>query len=123
MAATQVTQTVGHTAQLATRNATDTFSRFVEGDDATHARAEARGTAEPAKRDFWDSFGAAPSGPSKDKQDFWDSFGAAPASEDGRASKPVSVGTAAMRKGPSGSSLLNNKTPRKDGQEDEWGEW
>lgn len=129
-AATQVTQTVGQTAQFATKNATETFSRFVEGDDAsTHAR----GAVAPEKRDFWDSFGAAPTGPSKDKQDFWNSFGASAASAEGgrAAAKPASVGTSAMRKGPSSSGAGGaggngyEKLARKDkdGQEDEWGEW
>jgi len=123
MAATQVTQTVGQTAQFATKNATETFSRFVEGDDARSSR---RGAAEPEKRDFWDSFGAAPAGPRKDKQDFWDSFGASPAAageaDSSRTPKPATVGTAATKKNTNGSGS-SSKAPRKDGQEDEWGEW
>jgi len=125
MAATQVTQTVGQTAQFATKNASETFNRFVEGGDARPSR---RGEAvEPEKRDFWDSFGAAPAGPSKDKQDFWDSFGASPEPVIGgalssRAVKPATVGTAAMKKSTNGSGSSGTAS-RKDGQEDEWGEW
>lgn len=68
---------------------------------------------EPEKRDFWDSFGAAPAGPSKEKQDFWNSFG------DASEGKPSSVGTAAMRKGPNGGVSSSSKAAAKGG-EDEW---
>lgn len=102
------------------------LNRFVEGSDGHSSNR----SVQPEKKDFWDSFGAEPKGPSADKKDFWDDFGAAPKgpSKDkqdfwdefatagetrsqtvgtGAAKKPSGIGTAAMKKK----------------KEDEWGDW
>lgn len=133
--------------QSGTKVAADSFNRFVEGDEGYTAVGKgSRGVRAGAgpdgeKRDFWESFGAAPKGPARDKQDFWDSFGAAPAGppaekrdfwddfsaagearmaqhEGGGAG--ASVGTAAMRNTGAGKG----KAPASGGGKDEeWKEW
>lgn len=119
--ATQAQKTaglMGQTIQSSAANAGTAFNRFVEGESASGTR---RG-AEPAKKDFWDDFGAPPKGPSGDKQDFWDEFaGAGEARANaapglGQKPKPSGIGTSAMKKsGPSGGA---------PGKKDEkWEDW
>jgi len=129
--ALQLNQTLQHS----TRNAADTLTRFVEGDaehpsSSSSSRATARGTGLDAdKRDFWDSFGAPPAGPSSDKKDFWDEFAAAgevrqQQQQQGVAApkpKPTSIGTAAMRKGGPGAGAAGS--PQKGKEDDGWGDW
>jgi ADP-ribosylation factor GTPase-activating protein 1 len=86
----------------------------VEGDDRQQTR---RGGVEPEKKDFWDSFGAPPAGPSKDKQDFWDEFSSA--GEARAQSKPV--GSMASKKPTGiGTSAVKKTTKTED---EGWGEW
>lgn len=107
---------LGQTIQTTAATAGTTFNRFVEGEPSGNAR---RG-AEPAKKDFWDEFGAAPKGPAKEKQDFWDDFGGAsdPSTNAllGQKPKPSGIGTSAMKKsgGPAGPG------GKKD---DKWEDW
>jgi ADP-ribosylation factor GTPase-activating protein 1 len=88
---------------------------LVEGDDGH--RSGTRSAVEPEKKDFWDSFGAPPSGPSKDKQDFWGEF--ASAGEPRAATKPI--GTAASKK-PSGigTSAVKRPTKKEDAGWEDW---
>lgn len=86
---------------------------------------------EPERKDFWESFGAAPKGPAKDKQDFWDEFASAGESRTGGAgagaggvqqrSKPSGIGTSAMKKGSGGGGGGAATGGKK--KDDEWGEW
>ncbi|KAF2150692.1 ADP-ribosylation factor GTPase activator [Myriangium duriaei CBS 260.36] len=100
---------LGQSVQAGARGAATSFNRFVEGDDRMGgARAGNRGGPEAEKRDFWDSFGAAPAGPSGDKKDFWDDFAAA--GDSAQKGKPTSIGTSAMKK-PGGK------------KDEDWGEW
>lgn len=73
------------------------------------------------KREFWDSFGEAPKGPSKDRKDFWDDFGGAdePARVPTRPTPKANVGTAAMRKG-GGAGAAGAGVKKQD---DLWGDW
>lgn len=102
---------VGQGIQSGVANAGTTFNRFVEGSDSgAYSRAPGR---EPEKKDFWDSFGAPPKGPSEDKKDFWDEFSSAGESRAqtvGASKKPSGIGTSAMKK------------PAKK-EEDGWGDW
>lgn len=107
---------MGQTIQTSAANAGTAFNRFVEGEPSSGTR---RGV-EPAKKDFWDEFGAAPKGPSKDKQDFWDEFASAGESNTnatiGQKPKPSGIGTSAMKKG-SGSAAPAGK------RDDKWEDW
>jgi ADP-ribosylation factor GTPase-activating protein 1 len=114
--------TLGQTLQSGVVNAGTQFNRFVEGDSSTHAPTSGRRNAEPERKDFWESFGAAPKGPAKDKQDFWDEFAdtaetraSAPAGMERK--KPSGIGTSAVKKSGGGAGGMGEK---KDG---EWGEW
>lgn len=101
----------------APKYASESFNKFVEGDDPSHANNKAK----PEKAEFWDSFGAPPKGPPKEKKDFWDEFagnaetraGSVPAAA---SSKPKSsIGTMAVK--PTGPSSAAGK------KDDEWGDW
>lgn len=106
------------TIQSSAANAGTAFNRFVEGESSNSTR---RG-AEPAKKDFWDDFGAPPKGPNSDKQDFWDEFaGAGEARANttsglGQKPKPSGIGTSAMKKS-SGSGPAAGK------KDDKWEDW
>ncbi|WPH02767.1 ADP-ribosylation factor GTPase-activating protein GCS1 [Acrodontium crateriforme] len=117
--ALQLGSTVQAGVQQGTRGLNDQFSKFVDPDHIPGSNAPTSGRrgprAEPEKKDFWDSFGQDPAGPSKDKKDFWDSFAAAGDSVQAKA-KPSSIGTAAMK--PSAGSAATGK--KDDG---EWGDW
>ncbi|KAF2201718.1 ADP-ribosylation factor GTPase-activating protein 1 [Delitschia confertaspora ATCC 74209] len=107
--------TLGQNIQKGTTAAGSTLTRFIEGDD--HPSSSNSRNAEPEKKDFWDSFGAAPKGPAKDKQDFWDEFASAgetrnkPVVGMGVAKKPSGIGTSAVKK----------TTTKKE--DDGWSEW
>ena len=120
--------TLGQTLQSGVANANTQFSRFVEGGDSAHpssssSRAPLSGQREPERKDFWESFGAAPTGPAKDKQDFLDEFGSAGEARAGggmAGKKPSGIGTSAMKKGGAGGGMGGGGGAKKD---DEWGEW
>lgn len=118
--ARQAALTLGQTAQSASKNAAETFNRFVEGDNTLAPRNGAAKKAGPDEdhKDFWDTFGAPPSGPSADKKSFWDEF-AATGEQVASKPKPTSVGTAAMKKGGSGGA--SGAPAKKD--DDGWGDW
>jgi ADP-ribosylation factor GTPase-activating protein 1 len=100
-------------------NAGTQFNRFVEGDSSTQPATSGRRNAEPERKDFWESFGAAPKGPAQDKQDFWDEFSSAGETRTGggmERKKPSGIGTTAVKK----SGGAGGKGGKKD---DEWGEW
>ncbi|KAI4702984.1 hypothetical protein J4E81_001857 [Alternaria sp. BMP 2799] len=124
--------TLGQTLQSGVANANTQFTRFVEGGDSAHpsssssssSRAPLSGQREPERKDFWESFGAAPAGPAKDKQDFWDEFGSAGEARAGAAGgmagkKPSGIGTSAMKKGGGGGGMGGGGAKK----DDEWGEW
>lgn len=134
MTAAQLAQNV----QAGSKTAAESFNRFVEGDAAGGSgnaaigqggavRTGGRGGLEPEKRDFWDSFGAAPAGPPVEKRDFWDDFSAA--GEERMSAlhtrdETSSVGTTAMRN--TGSTTAKGKGPAtagSDSKEDEWKDW
>ncbi|KAJ4315608.1 Zn finger-containing GTPase- Activating Protein for ARF [Neodidymelliopsis sp. IMI 364377] len=109
---------MGQTIQTSAATAGTAFNRFVEGESSTNTR---RGV-EPAKKDFWDDFGAPAKGPSSDKQDFWDEFASAGESRTnassgmGQKPKPSGIGTSAMKK--SGAS-----GPAAGKKDDKWEDW
>ncbi len=105
--------TLGQTITSSASNAGTAFNRFVEGDSGA---SNTRGAAEPERKDFWESFGEAPTGPAKDKQDFWDEFSSAGETRMNatQAKKPSGIGTSAMKKTSGGGGA------KKD---DGWGEW
>ena len=136
---------IGGQLQKGTKTAADSFNRFVEGDedsnpfvseDKSQAQSIKSRSVEPEKKDFWDTFGTSPTGPSKEKQEFWDSFGAPPSgpskekkdfwdsfAEAGalrsEEKKPGAIGTGAVKKsdGPPGLSGGKGK------KDDEGGAW
>ena len=133
LAAMNIGGTVTSTLQTGSRNATEAFSRFVEGDEhRPHNTNATRNQPDEDKRDFWDSFAEAgevraqakkkPVEP--ERKDFWDEFaevGAARSRAQNTALAPKSkssIGTAAMRKpNASGGGAAGAS------KEDEWGEW
>jgi ADP-ribosylation factor GTPase-activating protein 1 len=76
---------VSTTLQTGSRAATDTFTRFVEGEPGGHrgiGAGNATPTVDPERKDFWDDF--ADAGASRqaaqhepERKDFWDDFAAA----------------------------------------------
>ena len=119
----QLGSTVQAGVEQGTRGLNDQFSRFVDPDHAPGSSAPTSGRrgprAEPEKKDFWDSFGADPSGPPKEKKDFWDDFAAAGEQAGAQTAKPKpsSIGTAAMKPGATGAAAGGKK------EDGEWGEW
>ena len=102
----------GQGIQTGAASAGNVINNFVEGSD----KAATKRNVEPEKKDFWDSFGAAPQGPSQDKQDFWDEFSSA---GEARA-QGKTIGTGAAKK-PSG---IGTSAVKKAKKEDEgWGDW
>lgn len=121
------------------------MSRLVEGDDyrkvsTLEPKSGSNADLDNEKRDFWDSFGGAPKGPSKDKEDFWVSFGSAPkgppkekqgfwddfaaAGELGQSKqKSSTVGTAAMKTGGTSGGTGPANSAGQAGQEDAWKDW
>ncbi|KAF1812454.1 ArfGap-domain-containing protein [Eremomyces bilateralis CBS 781.70] len=121
-AASQTALNLGAGLQSTTRTATESFGRFVEGEDGKLHPASSTG---PERKDFWDSFGGeepaattSKVGPPAEKKDFWDEFAAAGETttqgQGGPAKKSGAIGTAAMKKG--------NEGGKKDG-DDGWGDW
>ncbi|KAJ5317817.1 hypothetical protein N7508_002325 [Penicillium antarcticum] len=96
--------TFGQNLQTGVRGAADQFNKFVEGDDG---RGEYQRTRmEPERRDFWDDFSTLGSQePAGHRR-----------SGSQRSQRSDVVGTAAMRKGPTTSSLANS-TPASAGAE------
>jgi ADP-ribosylation factor GTPase-activating protein 1 len=106
---------LGQGIQQGTTTASTAFQRLVEGDDGHQSGT--RSAVEPEKKDFWDSFGAPPPGPSKDKQDFWDEFASAGESR----TQAKTIGTAASKK-PSGiGTSAVKRTKKEDGGG--WEDW
>lgn len=109
---------MGQTIQTSAANAGTAFNRFVEGESSNNTR---RGV-EPAKKDFWDDFGAPPKGPSNDKQDFWEEFASAGEARAnmtagvGQKSKPSGIGTSAMKKS-------NAPGPAASKKDEKWEDW
>ena len=124
-------------------NINQNFNRFVEGNDDHLAYGDSRRADRPLDaepdaehKDFWESFGESPKGPSKDKREFWDSFGSPPKGPSAdkkdfwdefstagdvrqtktQASKSTNIGTSAMKKTPAGSTGAGKK-------DEDWGEW
>ena len=76
--ARQAAAQAGQGIQSGAKNATDSISRFVEGQDGRAVGSAAKATVEPEKKDFWDSFGVPAAAPQE---------------------QPSSIGTTALRKG------------------------
>lgn len=129
------------TWQAGSKGASNAFTRFVEGDDNKNlAYGGDSYKGDPDKKEFWDSFAAA--GESRiqqqekkqepERKDFWDEFASigetrgkaqqgggmfgALAGGAGAAKSKSSIGTAAMKKAPSGPAS-------KGGGDDGWEEW
>jgi ADP-ribosylation factor GTPase-activating protein 1 len=106
---------VGQNIQTGTTAAGTAFTRFVEGDE--HPASTNR-NVEPEKKDFWDSFGAPPSGPSADKKDFWDEFSSA--GETKTQNKSLGTGAMGAQKKPSG---IGTSAMKKKKEDETWGDW
>lgn len=122
------------------KNATDVFTRFIEGDDHTSASSASKGAPssrmqpDDDKRDFWDSFAAVGEERAAAKEaarikkaqieperkDFWDEFNDVGeqrmAAKQQPERKKGNIGTAAMRK-PAGGGGGGA------GGKDEWEDW
>ncbi|KAF2675482.1 ArfGap-domain-containing protein [Microthyrium microscopicum] len=146
---TTVTSTVSSTLQTGGKVATDTLSRFVEGDAVHHSqRTPNAGGPEPEHQDFWDDFAATgeqrmaeKKGPAADKLDFWDDFAAAgearmaakksvePERKDfwdefsnsGGAAKEAKQVPAKTKPSSIGTAAMSKRRPA--GKDDEWNEW
>ncbi|CAG7967192.1 unnamed protein product [Penicillium salamii] len=93
---------LGQNVQTGVRGAADQFNRFVEGDDG---RVDGQRTrVEPERRDFWDEFSSLGDQEQSNHRQ----------SGSQRSQRSDVVGTAAMRKGPTASSLANS-TPAASG--------
>ena len=116
--------------QTGARSATDTFSRFVEGDE--HHPGTAKSGPDPEKQDFWDSFASA--GETRmaeqeaarkkkmepERKDFWDEFasvGEQRVQQKTSAGREQNVGAAAMRKNTPGGGRGGAA------KDDEWEQW
>ncbi|KAJ5795027.1 hypothetical protein N7457_001626 [Penicillium paradoxum] len=108
----------GQNLQTGVRGAADQFNKFVEGDDRPDGR---RNRVEPERRDFWDDFSSLGDQETANHR----------RSGSQRSQRSDVVGTAAMRKGPTASSLANstdageskNTTTSATGKsKDEWDE-
>ena len=109
-------------AQLG-QTASTQLTRFVEGSSSSaNSRTGSGAALDDGKRDFWDSFGEPPKGPSKNKQEFWDHFGGAdePGAVQSKPASKASIGTAAMRKGGGASAVESRSTSKAD---DAWADW
>lgn len=95
--------------QTGVRGAADQFNRFVEGDEGRVDGQRPR--AEPERRDFWDDFSSL-----GDQET--SSHRRSGSQRSQRSQRSDVVGTAAMRKGPTVSSL-GNSTPASSGAEAE----
>lgn len=90
--------TFGQNLQTGVRGAADQFNKFVEGDEG---RVDGRrNRIEPERRDFWDDFSALGDQETSNHR----------RSGSQRSQRSDVVGTAAMRKGPTASSLANSNT-------------
>ena len=109
---------MGQTIQASAANAGSAFNRFVEGESSSNTHRN----VEPAKKDFWDEFGTASKGPSRDKQDFWDEFASAGETRAnttaglGQKPKPSGIGTSAMKKNSGSAPAVGKK-------DDKWEDW
>ncbi|KAJ5470205.1 hypothetical protein N7530_007562 [Penicillium desertorum] len=96
--------TLGQNLQTGVRGAADQFNKFVEGEDG---RGDGRrNRVEPERRDFWDDFSSLGDQETSNHR----------RSASQRSQRSDVVGTAAMRKGPTASSLANS-TPGSSGAE------
>jgi ADP-ribosylation factor GTPase-activating protein 1 len=111
---------LGNTVQQGTKGLGDQFSKFVDPDAHPTGRA---GNVDPGKRDFWDSFGADPNGPPKEKKDFWDDFAAAgEVANQQQKPKPTSIGTSAMK--PASTAPPSSGAAASSAKEDSaWSDW
>ncbi|KAK5000976.1 ADP-ribosylation factor GTPase-activating protein gcs1 [Elasticomyces elasticus] len=112
---------LGQNLQHSTKNAADSLSRFVEGDQ--HLASHNNKGPDPDKRDFWESFGEAPKGPSSDKKDFWDDFSSAADVAQSKSKPAASIGTSAMKKPAANPSTGAGAGKRPKEGEDGWGDW
>ncbi|CAG8886713.1 unnamed protein product [Penicillium nalgiovense] len=88
--------TLGQNLQTGVRGAADQFNKFVEGEDG---RGDGRrNRVEPERRDFWDDFSSVGDQETSNHR----------RSASQRSQRSDVVGTAAMRKGPTASSLANS---------------
>jgi len=145
-AAVNIQTAAQSTWQAGSKGASDAFNRFVDGDDGKNlAYGEDSYKGDPDKKEFWDSFAAVGESRVQQQQqqqkkkkqeperkDFWDEFASigeskanaqqgggmfgALAGGAGATKSKSSIGTAAMKKAPSG-------TTAKGGGDDAWEEW
>lgn len=104
---------LGSNIQQGAKGLGDQFGKFIDPEHPSNSKVA------PERKEFWDNFGQAPSGPPKDKLEFWDSFaeaGDAASQQKATAARPTSIGTSAMKNSTSGAG-----TKKEDG--DGWGEW
>jgi ADP-ribosylation factor GTPase-activating protein 1 len=98
--------TFGQNVQTGVRGAADQFNRFVEGEDGRVDGQRSR--VEPERRDFWDDFSSLGDQETSNHR----------RSASQRSQRSDVVGTAALRKGPTASSLANSN-PASSGAEAE----
>ncbi|KAK5174782.1 Zn finger-containing GTPase- Activating Protein for ARF [Saxophila tyrrhenica] len=120
--ARQTALQAGTFVQQGAKGVGDQFNKFVDPDmpQSGQQSGGAPRRAEPAQKDFWDSFGQPPAGPPKEKQSFWDDFAAAGEQKQVQAQpKPSSIGTSAMKT--TTGTGAGGAGAKKD--DDEWGAW
>lgn len=111
--------------------AQEQFQKFVDPDHHStvpsqqQQRRNMKGTVEPEKKDFWDSFGRDPTGPPKEKKGFWDEFAQVGEARMQQTRQPgvagkgtTSIGTSAMK---TGGGV--GKKEEGGGGGDSWGDW
>lgn len=112
--------------QQGTKGIGEQFNRFVDPElhpsqQGGPAMSGQRSTAQPEKKDFWDSFGQDPAGPPREKKDFWDDFAAAgEVAGQQQKAKGTSIGTSAMKTGGAGAGGAAAGAGKKD---DGWSDW
>jgi ADP-ribosylation factor GTPase-activating protein 1 len=95
--------TLGQNLQTGVRGAADQFNKFVEGDERS-GDGRRNNRVEPERREFWDDFASMGDQDTSNHR----------RSASQRSQRSDVVGTAAMRKGPTASSLANS-TPGMSG--------
>ncbi len=112
--------------QSSAKTATESFNRFVEGQEPSTRSGAGMGASaggvqkvtEPERKDFWDSFGAAAATPSTSTS----------LEREKSKPKPSSIGTAAMKKGGDGerlgsAPLGSGAATKGKGKDDGWDDW
>ncbi|GAB7364342.1 hypothetical protein MBLNU230_g4885t2 [Neophaeotheca triangularis] len=130
--AQRAAQQFGKDVTYGAKGVGEQFNRFVDPEHAGQGQRDSgvgsgsggpalsgRRAPEPERKDFWDSFGAAPEGPPRERKDFWDEFANAGEARQGGSKGASSIGTSAMKTG--GGSSGGGAASKKE--DDGWGDW